>query len=117
MRDIALDPETGDIKIPLQLVEGAECLAQQLRIRFRFLKGDWFLNLEEGIPYLEDILGKKTEVEQVSALFRLVVETTPGVDSVQFLNATLDPSTRELSVSFSVVYKDEIVSGNEVFIL
>lgn len=103
MTDIALDPATGDLDLTgggLNLVRGAEEVAQELRIRFLFFKGEWFLNPEEGIPYHDEILGQKVSQQVVDSIFRKVITTCPGVQSLDSFESSLDQETRVLTLNF-----------------
>lgn len=93
--DLALD-ETGDVL----LLDGIEAIAQQIRIRLLFVRGEWFLDRREGTPYVGEIWGEPADTNQLAAIFRQVVATTPGVLSVERLTVTFDDDTRSASVDF-----------------
>jgi len=89
-----LDLTTND----LQLVDGIDAVRQELQIRYRFFVGEWFLDPEEGVPYIRDVLKKAPNESQVRALLAEVARTTPGVASVDNLTLDLDAATRVLTV-------------------
>lgn len=117
MRDIALNQDTGDIVTPLRYVEGAECFAQRIRIRYKFFKGDWFLNPEEGIPYIEEILEKGIPQVRLDSIFRLVVESTPGCDSLLTFTTALDTANRIVNVSFTAIFDGTVIAMEEDFLI
>lgn len=86
MRDLALDPVTGDLALSrgdLRLTEpGAESVGQGLRIRLRFIQGEWHLDTRVGVPIYTDVMGRQP-AGAVEALYRRIITTAPGV-------ATLD---------------------------
>jgi hypothetical protein len=105
MSDIALNylGQTGDLDLTghrLSLVTGEAAMEQQLKIRFRFVEGTWFLSLLEGLPYLSDILIKSPDLLLVESLFREAIESTPGITTVNTINVTVD-ATRKLTLTFS----------------
>lgn len=120
MSDIKLDLTTGDIDLTggaLSIVSGAEAVTQELYIRFRFFKGEWFLNREEGVPYYE-ILGEKPSQATIEALFRKVITTCPGVISLDFFAASLNNDTRLLSVQFRATADNgELIEFDRSFVL
>jgi len=107
MSDIVLN-SNGDIDVtdytsPRLFVEGEElqAIAQHLTIRLRMFRGEWFLDVNQGVPYFQDILGKKGIGNVASILLKRVVEQTPGVVRVEDLN--VDFNDRMLTVSFRAV--------------
>lgn len=100
-KDLALDDD-GDLAVPVRLVEGADAVAQRLRIRFRFMLREWFLDLREGIPYIEKILVMNPDLRVVRYLFRRAIVTTPGIAECNDLVLSFNRSTRRLTIeSFS----------------
>ena len=77
MRDVALDTNhdllvTG---IDLMLVDGAEQVRQQLLIKLKLWRGEWFLDTEFGTPYLQQILGKQLTMSgAIVALRKSILE-------------------------------------------
>jgi hypothetical protein len=98
--ELALDPETFDIEVPFRWLLGAEAIAQRIRVRFQFMRGDWFLDERIGIDFENDILGKGRIIGNIDATFARVLRTTPGVQRVAFCRSTLDAQTRVLSTDF-----------------
>lgn len=120
LADIALDPATNDIEIPLRILKGAPCVIQRIRVRFRFFLGEWFLDQRLGVPYFQDILVKSPDPILISAVFRKVLLGTPGVLHVDAFSANLDRLTRVLTVNFQATLVDSttsITALNEPFIL
>lgn len=64
----------------------SEEVAQQLFIRFRFFKGEWFLDPTQGVPWFQSILGIKTPIGIIQQIFRQVITTCPGVASLDVFN-------------------------------
>lgn len=118
--EIALDEATGDIKIPITIIRGADAVVQRLRVRFRFFLGEWFLDTRLGVPYFDSILVKNPDKILITSIFRRVIRTTPGVKRVDSLTASLDRPTRTLTTDFRATLDDDItqiVAKAEPFIL
>lgn len=80
MADIKLD-STGDIDWGnITLTEdNSESVAQKLRITLRRYLGEWFLNVNKGVPYFQSILIKGVAKEFVDTVFIDEIVNTQGV--------------------------------------
>ena len=108
MADIKLDytGQTGDLDIEsknVTLVQGIEAIDQQLRIRLRFFLEEWFLDSRLGIPYFRNILVKNPNTDLIRSVFRDAIDGTPGVQTVQELEASIEPASRTLTLSFRAI--------------
>lgn len=116
--ELYLDPLTGDIAIPIQIVRGEHAVLQRIMVRFRFFLGEWFLDQRLGVPYYRDILKKNPNSILISFIFRQVLLGTPGVASVASFSASLDRATRKLTANFEAVLEDGfIIRTPEPFII
>jgi len=86
-------PTTGDL---------IDVVIQRLYIRLRTFLGEWFLNVEYGVPWLERILGHKVEKSTVDMIIQQQILEEDGVKQVLEFNSTLDVSARNYSCSFRV---------------
>lgn len=111
----ALDLSTGD----LQIVTGADAVAQHLKIRLRFVQGEWEGDTRVGIPYRTQIWVKNPNLAAIQTVWRRAITTTPGVDSLERIDQVFDAPTRELRVTFSAKLAGEDVARDfsEVFLL
>ncbi len=103
MRDIALDPVTGDLDLSsggLRLTEpGAESVAQRLRIRLKLWLGEYLLDTRQGIPYQRLLGSKEDGPGGLEAVLREAVLTCPGISSLESWSYELT-SAREAIVAF-----------------
>lgn len=101
-RDIQLDLVTHDVLVTddLQLVAGGAAIAQAVKIRLLFFKEEWFLDLDQGMPYWQEILGKKTTASVLRSIFRDQILDTPGILELPTLSLAFNGSSRELAMSF-----------------
>jgi len=90
--------ENGQFKT---VSDGAE-VAQHVRCRLLFYKNEWFLNLNAGVPYFEEIFIKPVDLANVESIFKATILQTDGV--ARLLTFSMDyvgASTRKLTISFS----------------
>lgn len=107
-----LDLTSGD----LRFTTGLAAVAQGIRIRLQLFKGEWFMDLEEGVPYFQDLLGHKFSETKARAAFRDSILAAPGVVELVTLNTIFEGSTRTLRVQFEArtdfgLLEDEILVG------
>jgi len=110
--DLLLD-SNNDLVIEgfdLQLTSNKISLGQLLKQRLKSFKGDWFLDINEGMPYYEDIIGQRNSVDAIRAIFTREIRQTEGVKDIVSLDMSVGARTRTLNVSFVVL--DEL--GNNV---
>ena len=112
MPDIFLDAVTGDMVVTddIRFTTGIEIVSQSIALRMDATKGEWFADLDNGVPY-DEILGGKPSVARVEAIFRKVLVETPGVDSVTSLIVT--GSTRNMTITWEVRAGTEFISGSK----
>jgi hypothetical protein len=117
--DLKLD-DNGDLEIgtdgDLVLVTGIDAIAQDLKTRLLFFKGEWDLDTRLGVPYFEEILKKAPDLNVVRSIYNDVITSTEGVLFVDDLTLEYDGPTRRLSVSFScqttagpLTFEDELI--------
>jgi hypothetical protein len=110
--DLLLD-SNGQIVIQngdLALVSGAQGVLQGIRIACLLVRGEWFLNLDTGVPYFnrdgvdpaEVIMGNSFDQLRATAAYRDAINSVPGVGSIDSLTVTYDPVAREITVAFQV---------------
>lgn len=103
--------EDNDLIIPLQHVAGLPGVSQLIRIALQMFKGEWFLNLAAGTPWMENdtvpeseaVLGQRYSREKALNTIRQIITKVPGVKKILSLESTFDRATRKLSVSWEVV--------------
>jgi hypothetical protein len=103
--DVALDTD-GDIKIDpkigLVLISGADAIAQGVRFRLLLFRNDWFLNLDIGVPYFEELIGDASKqagvLDRARAAFGAAILDTPGVVEILNLDVQLNAQTRAMTV-------------------
>lgn len=117
--ELATDPTTGDLAFPPYIVRGPDAVVQKIRQRFKFFKGEWFLDQRLGVPYLQSIFIKAPNQIFIDAVFSSVLLGTPGVASIASFSSSLDRLSRTLTVDFQVTLVDgtTVTAQAEPFIL
>lgn len=74
---------------------------QRIRCRLLFVKGEWYLDQRQGTPWREKIWVKGVTEDTVRRVIREVVVKTPGVQSLNSLEVSIDKQTRTASISLT----------------
>lgn len=124
MIDIALDPLTDDLDVgayDLKLVTELDAFAQNLRIGLDFQKGEWELDITEGIPYRDHPEGVKGRVfvrgpklQEIDVFFRTAIMATPGATRLTTFELDFDNESGELSLVFDVESIYGALAGSSV---
>lgn len=107
--DLELD-ENNDVLIPMRHTSGLKGVAQGIKIRLLMVRGEWFLNLDVGMPYFEGdgidpnivILGNRFNRDLTTALVRQTILRAPGVKAVEFISVEFEGETRALTIKYRV---------------
>ncbi len=103
-----------DDLVGFEVVDGLEAVRQRVAQRLRFTLGEWFLDAEAGIPYLERLAGGGGDhiqlFAQIVATETLAVE---GVIAVTVESADLDKTTRRLQLVMTIETDDGVVTVEE----
>lgn len=110
MADVATGPRAGkwdlvvDPQLGIQLVSGEQAVVQAVRFRLQLQRGEWFLNLDVGVPWYEEILGDASKTPGVEDRARAAVAAAildaPGVLEILSLVVTLNAVTRTMQITF-----------------
>ncbi len=121
MADLKLNVQTGDLEIgpdgDLIIVTGLDAIAQHLRIRFQFFRGEWSPDTRLGIPYFEEVLRKAPDLNVVQSLLREVILETPGVISITSFELDFEGVTRKLSLDFRALTTEGPLRFTEDFVI
>jgi hypothetical protein len=104
--DAELDTATGDVIIDeqgLRLIGGISGVAQLIGIALRLFRGEWFMNLDAGVPWFQDILGQKYDEATLRRRLSDEIATVPGVSSVTALSISRDSAARTVSIAWGVI--------------
>ena len=87
-----------------------------LRNRFKFVRGEYFLDTRIGVPYFEAIFRKNPDVLLIRRVFRDIIMGVQGVKQIIDLKVSLVAKTRKLAFTFRVMADNGkiIVGGSGV---
>lgn len=102
-----LRDSSGDLVIPMQHATGAIGVGQNVQLRLRMIKGEWFLDLDVGPPWFpgagvsedEAILGQRFVPARARAAVVDALDGTPGLGSITSIEITFDGPTRVMSIT------------------
>lgn len=79
-------------------------IEQRLKTRLRLFLGEWFLDTNLGIPYLQMVFIKGTDPELIESYFKDEILNTEGVSTlINFSPIGFNPRTRIMTISFAVM--------------
>lgn len=101
--DILLTPdgdlyvnETGDIELTTSI-------RQAVIIRLKWFFEEWRFAPEFGVPYFEEIFVKNPNDMRIRQIIREECMTVDGVSDVRNIKLTVNPVTREATISLKIV--------------
>lgn len=108
------NPNVGDLELTpagrlFMRTTLADRVHQRLLARLRFFRGEWFLNLDAGMPYFQHILVKAPDLRLLKSIYTQAIRGVGGVREVLDVALTFDPRERRLSVSFRAELTDGTV--------
>lgn len=117
---LKFDEESGDIKLTdgkFEEVFGIEAVGQRVKDTLNTFRGEWFLDTEFGVPYLESILGQKTSnLATIGAILKSSIREAAGDDAtLTSFQLTSDISTRVMKASFIIkdsadqIFEDDLI--------
>lgn len=115
--DLAMDMTTGDLALrdgDVLLIDNVERVAQQILITMRFWLGEWFLDVQDGIPYLDYVLVKSPNLLHIRQIFTEAIEKIEGVQRVEEMKFAFDVKNRSLRVDYEVSTNYGLLTRREV---
>ncbi|KFK92011.1 MULTISPECIES: hypothetical protein [unclassified Serratia (in: enterobacteria)] len=94
------------------LTDTPEAVAQAVKTRFALWTGEWFLDVTEGTPYREAILGKhKSDAYNMAVRQRIL--GTPGVTEILEFTTEYNAGTRSVvfTATINTLYGETTVTS------
>ena len=115
------NPVLGDLRISKRklatLPTFGDRVAQSIRTRLRWWRGEWFLDTARGVPYLEQLLGKGVSLDTIRSVLRREIEQVAGVTRVTSIEITSDRATRYSTIDIEALTTEAelvVVGGVEI---
>lgn len=86
-----------------RLVTGSQEVTQRIKVALRHYYREYFLNVEAGVPWYEQILGSKGGQSKVSNIIRTQILAVPGVKRIVTFSTNYNSATRKLNITTSVI--------------
>lgn len=78
-----------------------EAVGQSVQTRILLWLGEWFLNTDEGTPFLQGILGKFSQ-QQANATIQDRILSTEGVVNIENFTSEIDADTRMMTIQCDI---------------
>ena len=117
MVDIALHANDHDILIKdgdFLLIDNAERVAQQIKVKLLTFLGEWFLDTTWGVPYLEYILVKQPNQELIKQRMSEQILSVDDVKSLNALELDYQVKVRTLIINYEVSTEYGLITRKEV---
>ena len=88
----------GDYQLGVFLSNTPSAVGQAVLTRLRLWRGEWYLDVTDGTPYLQDILGFNTAYDLE---IQSIILNTPGVSGISNYSSSVN-SQRSLSVNCTI---------------
>ena len=119
MSDVALDDnhdvDVSDAELHMVTDDEGEpqAIAQEQRIALKFHRGEWFLNLLVGIPWLSQVFVKNPSLQALNVLFTRAILSVPGTVELKALSLVFDGVQRPLRV-LKIDYDSRAQDGSPI---
>ncbi len=107
--DILLNSD-GDLHIsPQGDIQLGNSVAQKIKIRLKWLAGEWRWDKGEGLPYMEQLLIKNPDIDHFEAAVREKIFEVDEVTEVKEVTVIFDSRTRQAAIRYVAVTDLETV--------
>ncbi len=83
----------------LQLTMDEHAVAQRVKRALLLFKGEYFLDLDLGMPYYTSILGTKNSIDSIRSIFVSEINSVEGVQEINSFDIVFDERTRVLTIN------------------
>jgi hypothetical protein len=88
------------------LINSPEAVAQVVETSLKLWLGEWYLDVTQGMPYPEGVLGKHSQL-QADQTIVAYIEGLTGVQDIENYQSNLNPNTRayeSISGTLNTIY-------------
>ncbi len=97
----------GDLQLT---TKRSEICKQSLGITLKTWKGEWFLDTDFGVPYLQEIIGVARKKEIIDKIFLSYIAANEYVDSIKSYSSTEDKTGRYYSATYTIICGEDTVT-------
>ena len=90
---------------PNKKVEGSDAILQRVYIRLKTHTGEWLLNENAGLPWVEWFQEKPTPIDEIKSYLFIELNQTPGVERVD--TVSLEKEQAEINATFILTLETE----------
>ena len=104
MQKISIDDLFYDMTITNGQITRAfnsEAIAQNVRERLLTIQQEWFMDLDQGLPWFSDLLGHNIDKDKIKGYILLSIAKTPGVETVETISLYNADATRKMGIEYS----------------
>lgn len=83
-------------------ISQSSAVAQAVYTRLLLLRGEWFLDTDAGVPYLQDVTIKPANLSLAESAIKQAIIETDGVNELRTFELVFDPTTRRATVKATV---------------
>lgn len=84
------------------LINSPDAVAQAVGTRLKLWSGEWFVDTTDGMPWNEQVLGKRQAGKNPDAAIRQRILGTDGVTAISSYESSFNGETRRLSVTATI---------------
>lgn len=114
---LSIHPDTNDLHLAadgnLAVVRGAKAVGQHVRQRLKTFEGEWFLDTEAGVTWLDDIMGGAYDPGVAESVVKGEILETHGVVEITSFSVKFNLERRDLMIRDVVIrttYDDQEVA-------
>lgn len=85
----------------------ADSVRQAIRIRLLWFAREWRFNTDFGVPYYDEVLIKKPNLEKIKLILMREIHKVEEVMDVRNMTIAVDSESRAASVTFTVYTNQE----------
>jgi len=85
-------------------------VSQKLRITLSIMKGEYYLDTDLGIPFIENVFVKDPNLDFISDLYKKTILSVEQVKEITTFELRYDKPTRRLTANFTVKVADTTVT-------
>lgn len=92
------------------LQDTPETVAQSVLTRLKLWRNEWYLNTDDGTPYMQDVLGTNTKQSAIRAIQQRVLDS-PGVTKITAFEYTQSGRHAKFMLTIETIYGEATVNG------